>query len=84
MTQVILEKFSELQTKKKNLISLYHHSQNPQKFNYTPPKEKSNYEYLHKIHQEKVEYLTGQIHENKQNIKKIEKEIKTNFDKYNN
>ena len=47
MTQVILEKFSELQTKKKNLISLYHHSQNPQKFNYTTPKEKNDYEYLH-------------------------------------
>ena len=40
--------------------------------------------YIQTIHQEKVEYLTGQIHENKQNIKKIEKEIKTNFDKYNN
>jgi hypothetical protein len=39
---------------------------------------------LHKIHQEKVEYLTRQIHENKQNIKKIEKEINTNFNEYNN
>jgi hypothetical protein len=45
MSEIILEKFSELQTKKKDLISLYHHSQNPKIFNYTTPKERNDYEY---------------------------------------
>ena len=84
MTDLILEKFSQLHTKKNDLISLYHHSHNPKKFNYTTPKEKSDYEYLHKVHQEKLEYITGEIQEKNQNIEQIEKDIKTNYDEYNN
>lgn len=39
---------------------------------------------MHKIHQEKLEYITGEIQEKNQNIEQIEKDIKTNYDEYNN
>ena len=39
---------------------------------------------MHKVHQEKLEYITGEIQEKNQNIEQIEKDIKTNYDEYNN
>ena len=83
MTDLILEKFSQLHTKKNDLISLYHHSHNPKKFNYTTPKEKSDYEYLYKIHNEKLDYLKGVIKEKIENFNLIEKESKENIEEYN-
>ena len=83
MNNEVLIKLSNLQNKKKDLITIYHQINNQKKFNYTTPKEKSDYEYLYKIHKEKLDYLKGEIKEKIENIKLIEKESKENIEEYN-
>ena len=81
MTTEIIEKLTQLQLKK---IELYHHNKHLKKFNYTTPKEKSDYEYLRKVHQEKIDYLIGGIKEKIANFEKIEKETKDKVNEYHN
>ena len=83
MNNEVLIKLSNLQNKKKDLITIYHQINNQKKFNYTTPKEKSDYEYLYKIHNEKLDYLKGVIKEKIENFNLIEKESKENIEKYN-